>query len=566
MRRLSRRPAPARGRVRSTPTPCRSPTETTVLGDFTGVSSTHMGVTSEFFRRDDEFIVRTDGPDGQLADFEVRHTFGVYPLQQYLLELPGGRLQALSIAWDARPRESGGQRWFHLYPDERIDHRDELHWTGRQQNWNYMCADCHSTNLQKNYDAATDSYATSWSEISVGCEVLSRPGVRACASSQPPDRACAGLTRCARRAARRDLERSIPTTGNARRSPARRQHAGARRLRAMPLAARPVLERPTAPGEPFLDHYRPALLEPGLYHPDGQQRDEVYNWGSFLSSRMHAAGVTCSDCHEPHSAQLRAPASAVCSQCHLPAKYQSTSHHFHAAGLGRQRVRRLSHADRDVHGRRSPARPQLPHSAPGSQRHARRAECLQCLPRGPHAGMGSRSGAQASPAPKPGYQTFAGAFAAADRVRPAPRRRWPGSRPMARNRRSHAPAHSTGWRAVPTRPPSVLRSAALAGSEPAGAQRRARGARAASATRSARRAAAAGRPRARSCGSGRPMCSRRWPTTRSASTRRHSSAQRPSTSPPSGSTPTGRRIAPTWATSWLRAATQRRRKPSTARR
>ena len=168
-------------------------TDTTVLGDFSGTRFDHMGVRSEFFRRDGKFIVRTDGPDGQLADFEVRHTFGVYPLQQYLLELPGGRLQALSIAWDARPREAGGQRWFHLYPDERIDHRDELHWTGRQQNWNFMCADCHSTNLQKNYDAASNSYATSWSEISVGCESCHGPGsehVRLAGDGQGP----AGLT------------------------------------------------------------------------------------------------------------------------------------------------------------------------------------------------------------------------------------------------------------------------------------------------------------------------------------------------------------------------------------
>lgn len=91
--------------------------------------------------------MRTDGADGTLQDFEVKYTFGVSPLQQYLIELPGGRIQALSIAWDTRPKTAGGQRWFHLYPRDAIDHQDELHWTGRQQNWNFMCADCHSTNV-----------------------------------------------------------------------------------------------------------------------------------------------------------------------------------------------------------------------------------------------------------------------------------------------------------------------------------------------------------------------------------------------------------------------------------
>ena len=124
-------------------------------GNFDDASYTFDGVTSTFFRRDGKYFVRTDGPDGKLADFEVKYTFGLEPLQQYLVELPGGRLQALAVAWDTRPASEGGQRWFRLYPDEKLDFRDELHWTQRSQNWNFMCADCHSTNVRKGYDAAT---------------------------------------------------------------------------------------------------------------------------------------------------------------------------------------------------------------------------------------------------------------------------------------------------------------------------------------------------------------------------------------------------------------------------
>ncbi|MGE5768719.1 MAG: hypothetical protein ACM32G_00265, partial [Betaproteobacteria bacterium] len=129
-------------------------TDETVLGAFDGATFSYGDVTSRFFKRDGRFFVNTDGPDGKLADFEIRYTFGVTPLHQYLIEFPDGRLQALSIAWDARAKEQGGQRWFHLYPKERITHSDELHWTKLQQNWNFMCADCHSTNLRRNYDAA----------------------------------------------------------------------------------------------------------------------------------------------------------------------------------------------------------------------------------------------------------------------------------------------------------------------------------------------------------------------------------------------------------------------------
>ena len=106
----------------------------------------------------------------------MKYTFGIDPLQQYLVEFPDGRLQALSLAWDSRPKEQGGQRWFHLYPNEEIKHDDILHWTKLNQNWNFMCAECHSTGVRKNYDAAKDRFHTTWAEISVGCEACHGQG------------------------------------------------------------------------------------------------------------------------------------------------------------------------------------------------------------------------------------------------------------------------------------------------------------------------------------------------------------------------------------------------------
>ena len=150
-------------------------TPDTVLGDFKDATFTYGGVTTRFYRDGETFMVRTDGEDGELTDFPVRYVFGVYPLQQYLVRFPRGRYQVLSLCWDSRPEDEGGQRWFHLYQDERIAHDDELHWTGLNQNWNFMCAQCHSTNLLKNYDVATDSYKTTWSEIDVSCESCHGP-------------------------------------------------------------------------------------------------------------------------------------------------------------------------------------------------------------------------------------------------------------------------------------------------------------------------------------------------------------------------------------------------------
>jgi Cytochrome c554 and c-prime len=150
--------------------------EQSVLGNFNNAKFTYARITSTFFKRDGKFFVNTDGQDGKLRDYEIKYTFGVMPLQQYLIEFPDGRLQALSIAWDARPKTEGGQRWFHLYPNERITYDDELHWTRPSQNWNFMCADCHSTDIRKNYDPATDKFQTRWAEISVGCEACHGPG------------------------------------------------------------------------------------------------------------------------------------------------------------------------------------------------------------------------------------------------------------------------------------------------------------------------------------------------------------------------------------------------------
>jgi hypothetical protein len=101
--------------------------DSTVLGNFNDVSLAHGGVTSRFFRLGSKFMVQTDGPDGALHDYEIKFTFGVSPLQQYLIELPGGRLQALGVAWDSRPRENGGQRWFNLYPGLNPRPGDPLH-------------------------------------------------------------------------------------------------------------------------------------------------------------------------------------------------------------------------------------------------------------------------------------------------------------------------------------------------------------------------------------------------------------------------------------------------------
>src|SRR5690554_2572375 len=149
-----------------------------VLADFDDTHFDYAGIRSRFRQQGDQFFVTTDGPDGKLTEYEVLYTFGVDPLQQYLVDLGAGRIQALSIAWDTRPVSAGGERWFHLYPDGSVAHTDPLHWTGPNQNWNFMCADCHVTDYRKGYDAQAQSFSAQWSELGVGCESCHGPGSR----------------------------------------------------------------------------------------------------------------------------------------------------------------------------------------------------------------------------------------------------------------------------------------------------------------------------------------------------------------------------------------------------
>jgi predicted CXXCH cytochrome family protein len=307
----------------------------TVLGDFDDARVEKDGVTSTFFRRDGDYFVRTDGPDGQLQEFKIAYTFGVTPLQQYLIAFPNGRYQALSLAWDSRSAATGGQRWFHLYPQERIDHRDILHWTGPQQNWNDMCADCHSTHLQKNYRPAEHRYDTTWSDLNVSCEACHGPGSRHIEwANTPPDGrarsdATHGLTVQLREAS------GSAWTFEAGHPIAQRRGPPSSRLEvetcARCHARRAQVGDDYQPGQLMAQAYRAALLDEGLYHADGQILGEVYEYGSFLQSKMYQAGVTCSNCHDPHSGRLRAEGNALCAQCHTPAVYDGPQHHFHRA-------------------------------------------------------------------------------------------------------------------------------------------------------------------------------------------------------------------------------------------
>lgn len=283
------------------------PDQEAVRADFSAPPLEIAGRSIAFNEDDQGFTVTLDSSDGSLADFRVAYTFGVSPLQQYLTDVGNGRLQALPVVWDTR---TSGQGWYHLQPDSVGKPKDVLHWAASGQNWNHMCAACHSTQVRKQFDPQTQGFNTTFTEVSVGCEACHGSGLAH--SQNPADGEIVSLRNSQTR-----LE--VCASCHSRRS---------------------EIAEGFAPGRPYLDHFSPALLDDGLYFSDGQILDEVFVYGSFLQSKMHGAGVTCGDCHDRHTGQLQRNGNDVCTACHSPAGsqrfpglqakvYDSLDHHFH---------------------------------------------------------------------------------------------------------------------------------------------------------------------------------------------------------------------------------------------
>ena len=281
----------------------------TVLGDFNNAlyKDPHAETTNRFYRDKGKFYVEIQAKGKGKKTYAITHTFGVYPLQQYLVPLPGGRLQSFNIAWNVKEK-----KWYRVPPYEVDGQDDWLHWTGGGQTWNAMCAECHSTRLQKGFKPESNTYTTTWFEIDVGCEACHGPGSSHVTWAEKPPMG------------RPEVENYQLVTDT----------SIVENTRQISLCApchsrRFQLGDNTHEGGELLDTMVPSLLNEGLYHPDGQILGEVYVYGSFVQSKMYRHGVRCSDCHDMHSLELHRKDNEVCLQCHRAETYDSQTHHFH---------------------------------------------------------------------------------------------------------------------------------------------------------------------------------------------------------------------------------------------
>ncbi len=277
--------------------------DSTVLGDFNDVSTVIDKVSYHFYRKDGGFFVNIKELDGTVNDYQIKYTFGFTPLQQYLVDFDKGRKQVLRVTWDSLKK-----KWYHQYKGDIIPQHDWLHWTKGAQNWNTMCAECHSTNLKKNYFVEKDSFHTTYSVINVSCESCHGPGEK-------------HLEWAAGDQKSKDYQILNSTTKIQQINECAPCHS-----------RRSKLTQNLTPGLTYEDQYMIQTLTPNFYFPDGQIMDEDYVVGSFLQSKMYHSSVKCTNCHDPHSMQLKFQGNTLCLQCHVNTDYNTPKHHFHKMG------------------------------------------------------------------------------------------------------------------------------------------------------------------------------------------------------------------------------------------
>ncbi|TKG17023.1 cytochrome c3 family protein [Vibrio breoganii] len=273
----------------------------TVKGNFDNQQVVFEGETYHFTTENGAFWVTLKDAEQQFKKYKISYTFAIYPLQQYMVEFDDGRIQLIPFAWDTRSLAEGGQGWFHLYP-QFTKSSDDFFWLNHGQNWNYMCADCHSTNLQKGYDPKSDTYQTTWSEINVGCEACHGPA--------------------SEHAKKPEVKTSFDVINRDPNNDPVCAQCHSRRIQLNEASYH----------QQFSQRHKLNLISPDLYYPDGQIFDEDYVYGSFLQSKMQQSGVICSDCHNPHTAKIKMPEPQLCQQCHSAEQYNTQKHAPHPVG------------------------------------------------------------------------------------------------------------------------------------------------------------------------------------------------------------------------------------------
>jgi predicted CXXCH cytochrome family protein len=304
------------------------PTAANVLGNFDNIDVMFNGISSRFTRNEAGYFITTQNASNKTQTYKVEYTFGYTPLQQYLLDGGDGKLQAFDIAWDSRAETAGGQRWFKLLANEDTSATSPFHWTKQVQNWNSRCAECHSTEVYKGYDPIDHTYDTRFSEVNVACESCHGAGkqhVGLVTAGNYKKAGNSGFKTQLKQTRQFTFNNSSPIA-----APQGDISHGQINACGGCHSRRQVIGK-IDPAHEYDDQFALRLLNDPLYHADGQIQGEVFVLGSFLQSKMHQAGVTCTNCHNAHTGEVKAQDNQLCTQCHKVETYDTQTHHQHQA-------------------------------------------------------------------------------------------------------------------------------------------------------------------------------------------------------------------------------------------
>ena len=267
------------------------------------------GVTYEMAETDGKFELRVIHDDDSITTYDLVGVIGETPLRQYLAQLPGDKFQTISATYDVKE-----DRWYDVYEGQDRLPGEWGHWANQGMNWNANCAYCHTTEFKKNFDFESNSYDSTWTQQGLACAECHTGLEKHVVAAKNGDYS-AGLSKLS----------TIQTEHNCASCHSRRDQ----------LTADTFL-----PGDDYHDHFSLSLPDqPNLYHHDGQILDEDFVYGSFQMSRMAHAGVSCKDCHNPHTLKTILPIenNLLCMRCHSGGVenapvIEPIAHSFHSEG------------------------------------------------------------------------------------------------------------------------------------------------------------------------------------------------------------------------------------------
>jgi len=256
---------------------------------------TVKGYITRMSRDVDDFFVTTIGPDNKEHTYKIKYVIGSFWKQRYVTEFPSGALHILPVQWNVKTQE-----WVDYHGLDKYKPGDGKYWSDKQRTYQFKCTGCHNTNSQINYDEATDTFKTIWTEKGIGCEACHGPGSNHIIADIP-DKSTTVINPAKipdpRRAAM--VCGSCHTRGNS--ADGRFEY--------------PAGYKPGGQLNFLFDE------KPGVY-PDGSPKEHHQQYNDWELGEHAVAGVMCWHCHDPHAKgkanknQLKLPGSVLCKSCH----------------------------------------------------------------------------------------------------------------------------------------------------------------------------------------------------------------------------------------------------------